>query len=217
MKRRIYASSDSQPKDFVHLMNMYGLQYDSFRNKYTSSYVDEITDSKMTIDVINCSTSYRVDVRDNTLSGVTCCKSMSLLEVPDLISYLDVLMSRHHQKIMSACSMYDTKGREQVILAAISTRDLSKNLVRVKSSNVWAYTINVKDRKSKTGDVLCQFKGKNGGPGDIYIYYDVPVKLWKKWLSAPSKGHFFWAYIRNNFYYSKLTGDKRGKLQNAIN
>lgn len=103
------------------------------------------------------------------------------------------------------------------IQAGMSTRDLLRNLVKVKSSNIWGYTINVKNRKDKFGDVLVQFKGDNGGPGDVYIYYDVPVLIYRRWQSAPSKGHYFWQYIRNYFKYSKLTGDKRGKLSNAIN
>lgn len=105
----------------------------------------------------------------------------------------------------------------QYISAAINVRDLAKNLVRVRSSNVWAYGMNLRDRKDKAGEVLVQFKGKNGGPGDIYIYYNVPLVVWRKWLSATSKGHYFWQYIRNTYAYSKLTGDKRGKLRNAIN
>lgn len=107
--------------------------------------------------------------------------------------------------------------RSQAILCAISSKDLTKNMVRVKSSNVWAYGINIVDKKQKTGDVIAQFKGKNGGPGDIYILYDVPVILYRRWVAAPSKGHFYWKYLRNNFTYAKLTGDKKGKLKNAVN
>ena len=103
------------------------------------------------------------------------------------------------------------------ISSAINTRNLAQKIARVKSSNIWGYTINVKDNKSKFGDVLVQFKDKFGGPGDVYIYYDVPVMLYRRWHSAASKGHFFWVYIRNNFKYSKLTGDKKGKLDNAVN
>jgi len=103
------------------------------------------------------------------------------------------------------------------IEAAINTRNLAQNLVRVRSSNVWAYCINIREYGDRTGDVLTQFKGDNGGPGDIYIYYNVPVNIWRKWVSASSKGHFFWKHIRNTFKYSKLTGDKRGKLPNAVN
>ncbi len=107
--------------------------------------------------------------------------------------------------------------RQQAINCAISTRDLTKNMVRVKSSNVWAYGINIADKKSKTGDVIAQFKDTHGGPGDIYIYYDVPVTLYRRWVAAPSKGHFHWQSIRNNFLYAKLTGSKKGKLKNAVN
>ena len=92
-----------------------------------------------------------------------------------------------------------------------------KNLVRVKSSNVWSRGIEIKDRKAKEGDVYVQFKGKNGGPGDVYVYYSVPVNTWRRILSYPSAGAAVWKFLRNNFLYSKLTGNKRGVLPNAVN
>ena len=95
-----------------------------------------------------------------------------------------------------------------------STRDFIKKLIRVKSSNLWSYAFQPKDYNK--GDMLIQFKGANGGPDDIYIYYDVPSKLWQKFVAAPSKGHFMWQYIRNVFKYAKLTGDKRTHLPNGI-
>lgn len=107
--------------------------------------------------------------------------------------------------------------RDDVIECAISSKDLTKNMVRVKSSNIWAYNINIKQHGDKTGDVVVQFKGRNGGPDDIYMYFDVPVTLYRRWHTAPSKGHFFWQYIRNNYKYRKLTGDKRTHLPNGIN
>jgi len=100
---------------------------------------------------------------------------------------------------------------------AASSKEISKNMVRVKSSNIWSYTINIKDIKDKTGDVYVQFKGRNGGPADVYVYYDVPVRVWRNWIVYPSKGAYFWKYIRNNYKYSKLTGNKRGVLPNAVN
>lgn len=103
------------------------------------------------------------------------------------------------------------------ILASISTKDITKGMVRVKSSNIWAYNINVKQAKAKTGDVYVQFKGRNGGPDDVYVYYDVPIIIYRRWHSATSKGHYFWQYIRNNYTYAKLTGDKRTKLRNGVN
>lgn len=108
-----------------------------------------------------------------------------------------------------------SEAGRQIIMAA-SSRDILKNLVRVKSSNVWAVTADIKDFKSKTCTMYVQFKGENGGPGDIYAYYDVPVVIYNRMHGAPSKGHYFWKYIRNNYKYAKLTGDKRTKLANGI-
>ena len=62
-----------------------------------------------------------------------------------------------------------------------------------------------------------QFKGRDGGPDDIYMDCDVPIRVYRRFVTATSKGHFFWQYIRNNYKYRKLTGDKRGKLPNAVN
>ena len=114
---------------------------------------------------------------------------------------------------MVFCSCND----RQSITAAISTRDITKSMVRVRSSNIWSYGISIKDYGDKTGDVYVQFKGKNGGPEHLYVYYDVPVLIWRKMLAAPSKGHAFWQYIRNNYRYAKLTGDKRTKLPHGVN
>lgn len=100
------------------------------------------------------------------------------------------------------------------ILCASNTRDMASKLQRVKSSNVWSYAFNPKD--NQVGDMLMQFKSKSGGPGDIYIYYDVPSKVWRQLVGAPSKGHTFWKLIRNVYTYAKLTGDKRTYLPNGI-
>ena len=115
---------------------------------------------------------------------------------------------------MSFC---ETSGR-QPIMAAISAKDITRNMVRVKSSNIWSYTINGRNgQDSKLGDVYVQFKGKHGGPGDVYVYYDVPVKIYKQMLSAPSKGHSFWQNLRGKYSYAKLTGDKRTKRRGGVN
>ena len=133
---------------------------------------------------------------------------MKILLRDDIPEVLDICMcsSEHRDMLMN-----------DIITASITARDITKNLVRVRSSNVWSYGIDIKRSGDNTGDVYAQFKDKNGGPGDIYIYYDVPVKLYRKWVSAPSKGHYFHKFIRNNFKYSKLTGDRKGKLKNAVN
>ena len=103
------------------------------------------------------------------------------------------------------------------IMAAINTKNLAQNLVRVRSSNVWAVGFNVKNKGDKVGDLVIQFKNKNGGGGDVYIYFDVPLTVYRRMMSTTSFGHFVWEYIRNSFNYSKLTGNKRGVLPNAIN
>lgn len=117
--------------------------------------------------------------------------------------------------IIQMC-MHPTDRRE-VITAAISSRDITKNMVRVKSSNIWAYNINVKGNQDRVGDVYVQFKGRKGGPGDVYVFYDVPTKIYQKWHTSPSKGHFFWQYIRGKYVFSKLTGDKRTKQKGGVN
>lgn len=114
------------------------------------------------------------------------------------------------------CNFYDKSDR-QAIMSAISAKNLTDSMTRVKSSNLWACSINVKDYKSKIGDVYIQFKGKHGGPGDVYVYFDVPAKFYQRMISAPSKGHAFWQYIRGKYKYAKLTGDKRTKQKGGVN
>lgn len=103
------------------------------------------------------------------------------------------------------------------ILSSTSTRDLLKNIVRCRSSNIWGYGINVKDKKDRVGNMIIQFKNKYGGPDDVYMYYDVPIEVYRRMITAPSKGHYMWYNIRNKYRYSKLTGNKRGVLPNAVN
>ena len=207
MKRVIL--SNHTDKDIEHLMSMYGFirvdlnEYINIINDETTAVVSK-TNGKYVIDIIKTSNKKKS-------------KTWKISDVEELIYYLDTLDKLFDIQVFSNTLICNSSERKQVISAAISMRDLTKNLVRVKSSNVWAYAINVRHAGDKMGDVLAQFKGKNGGPGDIYIYYNVPVTLYRRWIGAPSKGHFFWQYIRNNFQYSKLTGDQKGKLKNAVN
>lgn len=115
------------------------------------------------------------------------------------------------------CTIFQAGKHTMPIMAAINTKNLAQNMIRVKSSNVWSIGFNVRKQGDNTGDLVMQFKNKNGGAGDVYIYYDVPVKIYQRMQSQPSIGHFFWLNIRNNYQYSKLSGDKIGKLKNAIN
>lgn len=133
----------------------------------------------------------------------------------DLTDYIVTFFDNNNISIFSSVFLDSTT---HPVFASISAREVSKNMVRVKSSNIWSYCIDIKNNGDKFGTVYVQFKGKEGGPnGGLYRYYDFPVKLWRQWIGAPSKGHYFWKNVRNNFKYSKLDGDKRGKLPNAVN
>lgn len=137
------------------------------------------------------------------------------IETGEIVTPDDMLISDRGvitsaTKVMAkGFNRHDTSKRNKT-----TTQDFVKKLARVKSSNVWSYAFQPKD--NKLGDMLMQFKAKNGGPGDIYIYYDVPSKIWQRLVAAPSKGHAFWELIRNVFTYAKLTGDKRTHLPNGI-
>lgn len=197
---------DIDASDLIYVMNMYGLRI-----------ADDVNRLACFTRKLNDDCSVQVYIEPEFIRIASLDSDMHVTSIDELIIHLDELMSANEIDIFSCAAICNPTDSKTVVQAAISSRDLSKNLVRVKSSNMWAYTINIKQYGDKTGDVLVQFKGKNGGPGDIYMYFDVPVNIWRRWLSAPSKGHFFWENIRNVYKYRKLTGDKRGKLKNAVN
>lgn len=138
------------------------------------------------------------------------------IEYAELVTPDDIVISDNGVLVSAATIIaksfkdrHDTAKRNKT-----TTQDFVKKLARVKSTNVWSYAFQPKDEQ--TGDMLMQFKNKNGGPGDIYIYYNIPNTLWRRFSATPSKGRFFWQHIRNVFTYAKLTGDKRTKLANGI-
>ena len=133
----------------------------------------------------------------------------SASNVNDLTQLLDCKLGYSNSSIISTVTAAKDKGK--------SSREIARNLIRVKSSNVWAVGFKMSNSEPNTGNVYVQFKGSQGGPGDVYEYIDVPVSLYRRLVSAPSKGHMIWKYFRNNFYYRKLSGDRKGKLRNAIN
>ena len=191
--------------DLDYLLDTY-----HFYNKADNVWISKINDVVLTLVVDKKNRTISLNIDED-----------GLLTVKEFATFDDVIetVDRYFNgdDIFATVSILSNEQVKQVITAR-STRDIAKNLVRVKSSNIWAYGMDIKDRHDKTGTLVIQFKGRNGGPtGGIYVYYDVPVKLWRQFISSPSKGHFFWQNIRNNFYYSKLDGDRRGKLKNAIN
>lgn len=126
----------------------------------------------------------------------------------------DLFVKRYIKRI-EIMFIFNSKQSEYIQCA--SSKDLLDTLVRVKSSNIYSYGMDVDNIEDNVGDAVVQFKGKNGQPDDIYMYFDVPIIVFRRWVSAPSKGRYFWRYIRNNYKYRKLTGDKRTKLPNGIN
>lgn len=146
-------------------------------------------------------------------------KGSIIRKASSVINTIDAVEEIYEQYMYSILEniAFTSISDRKAVMAAIDTKNLAQNLVRCKSSNVWAYGMNIKDKKDKTGDLLMQFKDKNGGAGELYIYYDVPITVYRRMMSQPSVGHFFWTQIRNVYKYSHLTGNKRGVLPNAIN
>lgn len=125
-------------------------------------------------------------------------------------------ISRNSKIDIVDIKLCDIVGK-QSIKSGISSREITQNMVRVKSSNIWAYCIDIKRPTDNTGNIYVQFKGSNGGPDDVYVYFDVPVVIYRRWLGAPSKGHFFWVYIRGKYPFAKLTGNKKTKQKGGVN
>ena len=133
----------------------------------------------------------------------------SASNINELTQMLDYELGYSNSTTISKVTAAKDKGK--------SSREIARNLIRVKSSNVWAVGFKMSNSEPNTGNVYVQFKGSQGGPGDVYEYIDVPVSLYRRLVSAPSKGHMIWKYFRNNFFYRKLTGSRKGVLPNAIN
>ena len=189
----IHASVDSIPMssdDIEYLIGMYG-----FESKGNNKWSKDVGNKQLSLFIHPNEPKVSIVERQK---GKLFSNNRHTFENPfDAIDYLDGV---------DACT----------IIKCASAKEMSQKLVRVKSSNLWAYAMDIKDRHDKTGTLYIQFKGKNGGPEHLYCYYDVPVNLWRKFLGAPSKGMFFWRFIRNNFTYRKLTGDKKTHLRNGL-
>lgn len=207
---------DDRDEELQWVMDIFGLAETNTPNVWETHIAKEggqnyrIVVSRFTNDMLH------IDAYKNNKKLAQSSVGSDTYDIDRLFRTLDSFMKRNGLVYVESCILTDTVHRSAVT-AAINTKDLTQGMVRCKSSNVWAYNMNIRDRKAPVGDMLMQFKGKNGGPGDIYIYYDVPVRLYRRMHTATSKGHFFWQYIRNAFNYSKLTGNRRGVLPNAIN
>lgn len=182
--------------DFLY--NLLGFEYNQDADIY------EWLDSEKDIG-IECDPNNPLDIRVLDANGA---ENMTYNSIEDMIQAVETTILECHRNVFS---------KRVPVTAAINVKNLASQLFRVKSSNVWAYRLFLRDRHDRTGDLIVQFKHKDGGPGHVYIYYDVPFMVFRNWQATQSKGHYFWKYIRNYYKYSKLTGDKIGKLKNAVN
>ena len=191
--------------DIEFIIDMYG-----FNNVGHNKWIKDVGNEQLTLMVHP--DGDKLSIFEKTKGKFFSNKKHTFDEAIDVIDFLD---KEDPAEVLSYTSIDEFK--QSVTAAGKSARDVMKNMVRVKSSNLWSYCIEIKDRHDKTGTMYIQFKGKNGGPGDVYEYEDVLISDWRKMLSSPSKGHAFWKLIRNRYPYRKLTGNKRGVLRNAIN
>jgi len=201
----------SEMLEAIQMMGFEPLEMDFFRrietiNEGNNSQLImycEIKDNEVELSV------YEDAINVETLSNIT-----NPLQFIDLV---EEILANHNiasVQLSPIDSSITVNGKPIIAADNFTTKDFMKKIIRVKSSNIWGYAFQPKDYNK--GNMLIQFKGANGGPDDIYIYYDVPSKLWQKFVAAPSKGHFMWQHIRNVFKYGKLTGDKRTKLPNGV-
>lgn len=192
-------------QDLALIQQMYGLsRVESSVVLYEAVYSAEVPskDGNVTVSVCPLSTEYMIKTSSSDGTKTQYIKKSNSIELVELLD-----------NIFADCQSL----QNDVITAAISSREITKNMVRVKSSNLWSVCLNVRNRGDNVGDLFIRFKGPNGGDnGGLYQYFDVPVRLYRQFISAPSKGSFFWRNIRNNYTYRRLDGNKRTFLPNGI-
>lgn len=91
--------------------------------------------------------------------------------------------------------------RESILGVDQFTRDLIMGrMYDVTSSNVHSIGMRIDEPSSRTGQLFIRFLGgdsqNRAGLGSMYEYRDVPVDLFREFLSAASKGTFVWDHIR---------------------
>lgn len=214
---------------YIEQLNMLGYYDNDFSDDFYRSPEDDLKFSKVSIasepddqlfhvdSIIDVDGTEKEDHFKTNQFNKLIDHIISFFDKNGIEVFASTIITNTNSNSAKVLSAIQTRNRNNVF-AAITSRDISSTMSRVKSSNIWSMTIDIKDRKNKFGDLYIQFKGTNGGPtGGIYKYYDVPIKIYRAFITAPSKGHFFWQYIRNVYKYSKLDGNKRGVLPNAIN
>ena len=197
----------------IIMMGFEQLELNFFRRVETISK-DAPDDSQL---IIYCEL-FDNNITVNVYEDAMCVEEAKITDPVEFIDFIQDVLNTYNIADVKLVPLESSIRINGIVISAasnkISTKDMMSKMLRVKSSNMWSYAFQPKDYN--TGTMLIQFKGAKGGPEDVYVYYDVPNKLWQKFVAAPSKGHFFWEHIRNVFKYSKLTGDKRTKLANGV-
>ena len=187
-------------------------------------YFEDTATADFVCGILGCESKIRETSNGGFVLITSATNTCSISVAPSFSSLVDKIIGLHDanesfeyfetledgtMRVCSATAIFAKKDKR-------NSRQVTDTMQRVKSSNVWAYAYDI-EMGENIGTLYVQFKNRNGGPGDIYEYIAVPIKAWRKFVTAPSKGHYFWKAIRNKFRYRKLTGDKKGKLANAIN
>lgn len=103
-------------------------------------------------------------------------------------------------KVKSKLGFKTSTGRISTgALRSVSSRPVAGSwngvdLIPVMSSNVASYGY---DFENNT--LITQFLD-----GSIYEYFSVPEDVWHRFQTAPSKGRFVWAELRNVFDYQRV-------------
>ena len=202
-------SEASHKEDFIEAMNLLG-----FKHEFDNTWLfenDNLTARMM---------YYRDGVVQTYWTGSTHSRIKpsppDTSDISKLVANFEKMLKKYGDTDLIEATFLPVDYRDK-IEAAKSSRDLANLIQRTRSSNIWGFGFNVTDDTGEgSGDLVMQFREPNGGGGAIYQYFDVPIRLYRNLLRAPSKGAFFWKHIRNNFTYRKLTGDRKTKLAHGI-
>lgn len=89
------------------------------------------------------------------------------------------------------------------IISTWNRGELDKHLVQAKtSSNIHSLAY---DPVAK--QLYIRFLGmdKSGVNRATYVYDNVPLTVYRKFFTVPSKGHYFWQAVRGKYPYRKIS------------
>ena len=147
--------------EFQDAMNMLGLEKDTdpFYSNTDVYKMSVITDSGKYIDVrvIKYDDVLEVDYWIDNKRVPNSSKPADTSNISKTVRNIERMFKKHGYEIFANTTII-SKNDRVAVMAAINTKNMSQDLVRVRSSNLWSYGLNIKNRKDKTGDILIQFK-----------------------------------------------------------